>query len=59
MGTNIDEFYDKAAIPDGIINKTSSTNDNSIGNQMLSGNLENDLQQLKILFDKSFDIVYR
>ena len=59
MGTNIDEFYDKSAVPDDIINKTSSTTDNSIGDQMLSGNLENDLQKLKLLFDKSFDIVYR
>ncbi|MBC2581225.1 spore germination protein [Clostridium sp. DJ247] len=38
---------------------TSNQNDNSIINQILSGNLTNDVQQLKIIFDKTFDVVYR
>ncbi|MBC2579448.1 spore germination protein [Clostridium sp. DJ247] len=41
----------------GFSNK--STVDNNITNQSISGNTTNDVQQLKIIFDKTFDVVYR
>lgn len=59
MGTNIDEFYDKSTISKDHTNKTSPAEDNSTVNQMLSRNLESNVEQLKIIFDRSFDIAYR
>ncbi|WP_010234556.1 spore germination protein [Clostridium arbusti] len=59
MGTNMDEFYDKSAVPPDDIDKVFSTNEEYIENQALSGNLASDVQELKTIFNKSSDIVYR
>lgn len=40
-------------------NQTSSANDNPMANQILSGSMANDVQQLKVIFDRSSDVVYR
>lgn len=60
MGTNIDEFYDKStASSQNLNNKTSSDNNKALENQMLSGNIDNDVQHLKQILAGCTDIIYR
>lgn len=60
MGTNIDEFYDKSTeLSQNVNNKTSLDNNETPENQTLTGNIDNDVQQLKQIFGVSSDVVYR
>lgn len=52
-------FSDNSPTSNSSGNQTFSTNDDPIKNQILSSNLTNNIQQLKIIFDRSFDVVYR
>lgn len=59
MAIPTDGFSNNSTVSSNRSSKTFSTNDNPITNQILSGNITDDVQQLKVIFDRSFDVVYR
>lgn len=59
MGAPIDESSNSSKVIGNSSNQAFSTSDTPIVNEILSGNITNDIQQLKIIFDRSSDVVYR
>lgn len=59
MGAPTDGYSNNSTVTSNSSNQAFSTNDNPITNQILSGNITNDVERLKIIFDRSSDVVYR
>lgn len=54
-----DRFYNNSTTSNSYNNQTSHKNHINVANQILSGNLENDIEILKKVLDRCYDVVYR